>query len=908
MVDEPPHEAALSELPRGAIVDRYVVLRKVGAGGMGIVYAAHDPELDRKIALKLVVAQATETGSRPSGGLRARLLREAQAMAKLSHPNVITVYDAGTAFDQVFIAMEFVEGVTLGRWIKDKPRSVREVLDVFRQAGRGLSAAHAAGLVHRDFKPDNVLIDKGGRARVLDFGLARTALKPDGQPGELPQAHPQPAPAAAPTAAAQEPPPEPVDLGDTLPASSQDHLEWALTMTGAMLGTPLYMAPEQHLSQPADARSDQFSFCVALYEALYGRLPFAGSSLAELRAAVTGGKIQDPPKNARVPAWVRAVLLRGLRVAPGDRYPSMDALLVDLGKDPSLTRRRWFFATGSALALLAAAGLLRQWGRKRGAVTIDHRRITFTGNATFSRFSPDGQRIAYAIGDRLVVRDLASGAETELQTGAIFHNIGWFPDGSEVTFSKLREKGFYAIARGGGSAHLLAAMPASARGELSYDGAEVVYTTSIQKQLVVTARATQAERRIPVTWECNWVEDVVFSPSGRWLLVTTQHQARSTVWSVSVDGTMQQKVVDESIRPTSTRWARREDAFYCLGAGGLYQVAFDPGTGKAAGEPVRILKDSEIASISIGPDGTRIAYTRRKAHSSVWLVQLTRSGTEITATSKRLTKGTLTTGGIALSPDQKTISFSQTEHASNIFTMSLTEGSPKQLTAFQNEQEEIAATAWSPDGSEIAFSQTKSDGSIKLFRIAAGGGAPSPLSHSPVGEDGTIAWSPGQRILYHVAGNQNFMRLDPNTGDEEPLIPEPVGWIFGPSYSPDARQLAVYWNRKPNVGLHVVSVDDGSCRLLRSGQLFAIGWSADGRSIYAAETHSTPTSHEPQKLTIVPVEGGEPTVIPFPFESSVQSVTEAVFVSSMDAVACVVGEAESDIWIAEGFDPDGPNP
>jgi Tol biopolymer transport system component len=245
--------------------------------------------------------------------------------------------------------------------------------------------------------------------------------------------------------------------------------------------------------------------------------------------------------------------------------------------------------------------------------------------------------------------------------------------------------------------------------------------------------------------------------------------------------------------------------------------------------------------------------------------------------------------------------------------MSLTEGSPKQLTAFQTEQEEILATAWSPDGSEIAFSQRKSDGSIKLFRIAAGGGAPSPVGRSPMSEEGTIAWSPGQRILYQVAGNQNFMRLDPTTGEEEPLLPEPSGWIFYPSYSPDAKKVAVFWNRKPTVGLHLVSVDDGSFRQLRAGQIFPIGWSADGRSIYALsiyalETHSIATSYEPQKLMIVPVEGGEPTVIPFPFDSSVQFIDDAVFVPSMDSVVCIVGEVESDIWIAEGFDPDVPTP
>ncbi|HTM19495.1 MAG TPA: serine/threonine-protein kinase, partial [Kofleriaceae bacterium] len=201
-------------LAAGSKVGRYVVLELIGGGGMGMIYKAYDPQLDRAVALKLMRPAAAESDPDASN----RVLREAQSLAKLQHPNIVAVHDAGLFGDQVFAAMEYVAGDTVSRWLKVEPRSAEEIVDVFRAAGRGLAAAHAAGLVHRDFKPDNVIVGTDGRVRVLDFGLARPA-------------------------------------GDAAAG-------------GPSAGTPAYMAPEQHDHRVADARSDQYSFCVALYEAV----------------------------------------------------------------------------------------------------------------------------------------------------------------------------------------------------------------------------------------------------------------------------------------------------------------------------------------------------------------------------------------------------------------------------------------------------------------------------------------------------------------------------------------------------------------------------------------------------------------------------------------------------------------
>ncbi len=325
-----PLDAGRASVGPGRRLGRYVVLRALGAGGMGVVYAAYDPDLDRNVALKVL-----RTDQRHGG---ARLVREAQALARLSHPNVVTVHDVGMLDDDVFIAMELLDGPTLREWLASAPRSWQEVLAVFLPAGRGLAAAHAAGLIHRDFKPDNVLMGKGGIIRVTDFGVARLA-------DEAPH----------PTGAGH--------LPDAGVAHAAALLGTPLTRAGAVVGTPAYMAPEQHLAGPTDPRTDQFSFCASLYLGLYGMPAFAGRSSEALVSAVRAGQLSPPPEGTRVPAWLRRAVARGLNARIEDRYPSMLELLSALSDDPARRRRRTLGFLGLFLALGLGGGAL--WHQAR---------------------------------------------------------------------------------------------------------------------------------------------------------------------------------------------------------------------------------------------------------------------------------------------------------------------------------------------------------------------------------------------------------------------------------------------------------------------------------------------------------------------------------------------------------------
>jgi WD40 repeat protein/predicted Ser/Thr protein kinase len=355
-------------------IGRFVVARRLGAGGMGLVFEAHDQTLDRRVAVKLL---RTDSGGSQSDEGSTRLLREAQALARLSHPNVIQVYEVGTYRGQVFVAMEYIDGDTLDVWQRDPELKWPEILRVYLDAARGLAAAHDAGIVHRDFKPANVMRSRDGRVVVLDFGLARHT---DSE--HFDEAQTRVVGAENSSARLRE------RLQERRVASSNsvgEHLATPLTATGAVMGTPAYMSPEQHEGLPTDARTDQFSLCVALWEGLYGERPFEGPTLAVLTSAVLEGRIRKLPEYAtQVPSFVQEALIRGLAVEPDARYADLSELIDALGRGPGAGRRRrkrYLMAAG-----LAAVASLGWWASGIDApLSLGDERMSFEAGLSESR-------------------------------------------------------------------------------------------------------------------------------------------------------------------------------------------------------------------------------------------------------------------------------------------------------------------------------------------------------------------------------------------------------------------------------------------------------------------------------------------------------------------------------------------
>jgi Tol biopolymer transport system component len=576
----------------GATVSRYVILQCVGVGGMGVVYAAYDPELDRKVAIKMMW---------PSTSRRELVLREAQAMARLRHANVVAVHDIGIADAQMFVVMEFVRGTTVGRWLTGGAKPWRTVMDVFRQAGRGLAAAHTAGLVHRDFKPDNVLIDDAGHVLVTDFGLARPA--------------------------------------DAAAARPADGMRAGRT-TGSVAvggGTPAYMAPEQLEGGAVDPRGDIYSFCVSLYEGLYGERPFEGQTVGELRKNMAGGRPREPPRGARVPAWVREVVLRGLYRDPAQRHESMNALLSALARDPTRTRAGAVAAAALALVLTAlAAGRLvgKTERRAREAASSDHaadfefrpihpRRLTFGDECEeFPSFTPDGKQLVFDVttGKTSAIAVVpVGGGEQRLIT----HPRGWdfaaavSPNGKDIAFLRATDEGGVGTWIGtidGGEPTLLAS--GQVRPSFSPDG-RAVWAGEHQHPTRYDLASHRAERHVdsppramaPLGRELGDGRYVVAYPQGNGAVDTGLaifDRDGAMRWLVTTELTEVLAVAPDGRHAIS---ARRTEADHLE----LFAARLD-GSGTVA-LPTTDVTASE--GLSFSPDGRAVAWSTCRAHAAV---------------------------------------------------------------------------------------------------------------------------------------------------------------------------------------------------------------------------------------------------------------------------------------------------
>jgi hypothetical protein len=579
---------------RGAQVGRYRIEGVVGAGGMGVVYAAHDPDLGRRIALK-ILREAPE-----------RTLIEARAMARLSHPNVVAVHDVLSIEGRTLIAMELIDGLTLRQWLRREQRGWREVLGVLLQAGRGVAAAHAAGVLHRDFKPDNVLVRRDGRAFVTDFGLARLS----GDPAK------------------------------------------------GIAGSPAYMAPEQMLGAQAGERADLFAYCVTAHEALFGARPFAGSTPEEVLQAAQTQELREPPRKS--PRRLRSAILRGLAADPLRRPPSMQALLAELERCERALRRRPAIAALAAAALLAAgAGLIeaRAAAAARWRPTFAAMLPVYDEDATFPAWSPDGRWIAYASDrdgwPRLFVAPAAGGPPRALTPEGV-HAVTprWTRDGTAITFIDDEER-VYRVPAQGGEPLLLAHGPRAfadcagrlvlaLRGDADCRGCALLVEHAAASdrrlwqlpsssrfndlrcdrdgKLLLVSRTdlgpgaeTAALWLVPVDggeprrltagdgFDCN----PTFHPDGRSVIFTRWRSGRADLWEVAADGSAEQQLTfteeeDEQLGADVSPDGRQ--LVFVNARNGLDLVAWSGGVSRVVGKQL-----DSMTAIAVAPDGREIA-------------------------------------------------------------------------------------------------------------------------------------------------------------------------------------------------------------------------------------------------------------------------------------------------------------
>jgi protein kinase-like protein/WD40 repeat protein len=720
-----PAPAALAP---GMQLGKYRLVRMLGAGGMGVVWEARDVDLDRAVALKVL-------GPALDGNdvARARLVREARALARVQHRNVITIFDASTIDGRDVIAMELIEGETLASWLARRPRRSAIVAAIVA-AGRGLAVAHAAGMVHRDFKPYNVLIDVRGRVVVTDFGLARAI-------GES----------------------APVDPG--VDPRALGRLDSPLTAPGAVLGTPAYMAPEQFDGGPADARADQFALCVTAWEAFAGQRPFVGAITVQLAAAIATGR---PVAADRVPRRLRAILQRGLAPDPDARWPSVDALLDALTRAWRRPARIALALVAAALVALVAAGVVKLRHEPWQPQIVDL--PAFEENGDGPAISPDGTRIAY-ISDRerkdtfrVYVAALPAGeARAITPAGDSFQTPRWTRDGAALLLVRWDPPSRqYRIVRqpldGGpwtdlgtgyqaddcGDAIAIADV-APARSALVLqrgDGTRQVLARTTA-ELITLPRCDRDGQRIVFTRgptaQQTPVDDVfVIDRAGRETALTRDH--------ASIGGAF---TPDGSVVLSTMHGGKVE----------LFEV---PATG---GEPRQLTHDDGAHyNPDVSPDGRTIAFN---LEATTIVVMAGGAGDTHTLTTRRQTLDAIA----ATRDGQYIVAERLDEHRSEVIAIATGDGGEHALTPGRRPFPSL-------DGRRVLFGAA--DGAPRLLAIPIGGGAVTTVADLPGplvrGADGPE----GPELLISRDGGLEAWRLT-RDGRVEPrgvaglVIPAPSG-------------------------------------------------------------------------------------------------------------------------------------
>jgi hypothetical protein len=662
------------------------------------------------------------------------------------------VYDVGTVGDGIFVVMPYLSGGTLSSWLRARARSWREVLDRFVAAGRGLAVAHAAGLVHRDFKPDNVLLDEHGELAVADFGLAIDA-----------------------------------DVGSS-----------------GIAGTPAYMAPEQLRGDAVDERADIFGFCASLYEGLYGERAFDAPSgyddaaRAALLDAIRARKLRPPPRDRDVPAWLRAAIVRGLAPEPRDRWPTIDALLAHVGARRRRPRRVAIaIAAVAAVAVLAGALVIASRDRAAPRVYREHR-LTALGGVTAAALAPDGDRVAFTAGGTLYTLDLADGgAPRALATGARVDGnfVSWSAEGDAISYSRSVGDDLVLAIVDAGTGADRAIVADHSRDALARGGLAVHWYLS-QKQLAIGPPAHPG-RACAVPGTYDWLWDAI--PSGDDLFVDVVDARRSAHRLLRTDLRCSSwTTIVESARLSSIAAGR---------GGGLVAIA--------DGEVIAIDRDGAIAPLGVAAHGPDAAIAGVRANGAVvladgestWqLVRVSRDGR-----TTELTGGALA-AQIAVDPTERSLAIvDQGADGGPLRVVPLAD--PRQRAAPIDRG--VLAVDWSPDGASLGVIVRRGDATVLAVEDRAGRHRfERPItdgSESPV-----VTWIDDRTLAYLAAGNRTYRAIDVATGTARDLFDPAIGFTLELSRAPRSGDLLLYWNRRSGPGLWRMTPDGRTSLVYRT--------------------------------------------------------------------------------------------
>ena len=876
-------ETPREELATGStFAVRYQVIEELGHGGMGKVYKVFDKETNSKVALKLI---NPEVGADKNTIERFR--NELKVARDISHKHICRMYDLGREGDNVFITMEYVSGEDLKSLIRRTKRlDIGTAISIAKQICEGLAEAHRVGVVHRDLKPSNIMIDREGEAKIMDFGIARS-LRTKG-----------------------------------------------ITGPGVVIGTPEYMSPEQAEGKEADFRADIYSLGIILYEMATGSVPFEGDTAFAVALKHKSELPENPKKlNPQIPDDFSRLILKCLEKNRDTRYQEAGEVISELTRieqglpttEKAIPKRktiatkeitvkfslRKLIIPAIAVAVIAlGAGLLVFLSSRQSSkqpILPSHKQLTFAGDAKYPAISSDGKFIAYVTrktdaGERVWVQDMFSGQSLEVFGADSLGNLRWSPDGSEIavwaeTGSNL---GYFLVPRLGGSSRKLESRPDA----WSPDGSHyLVIGQPRNDQIEIRAvnKTTGSSTSFSVSGAFLFARAIEWSPAGdRLLILAINNKNISSLLTLKTDGGQQNLVVEDPVFLSSPRWAPKGDAiFYLRGQlrfqpTELWKVPVSRDTGKPTSNASLVLSGIPMGNFfTLSADGKYFLYTRESSFANLWLAKTEGPERSRMVKTQQLTSGTSLHSSPSISPDGKFIAFSRGNGGTmNIFVMPTDGGNPTQCTFFNSQN---LNPAWSPDGRQIAFGSNEG-GKRRVWTVGSQGGKLHQFAKTELSESQEIVWAPESRIMYHKAGNRNFMILNPTTEEEIPLIrDESVGWIFFPLYSPDRKKVAVSWNRRPTPGLWIISLDFSFEKFIGGKTLVPIGWSADGKWVYAYDGWQGKNNY-----LMIDVESGKIMPLPaIPF--TIEGKTYLKVIDGTPEIF-VDGKTQSDVWVIENFD------